>query len=145
MKLTDQLCFAIYKTDHLFNQFYAQVLGDYQLTYPQYLVLLALWQADHQRLHDLAQHLNLASNTLTPLLKRLEAHGWLTRTRSTTDRRQLFVHLTAKGQAAELPITNKITSCVLDQLGMSLEEYRRMLADQQQLAMQLQNYLQPTK
>lgn len=120
------------------------MLGDYQLTYPQYLVLLALWQQDQQRLHDLAQHLNLESNTLTPLLKRLEAHGWLTRTRSTNDRRQLYVSLTPKGKAAELPITEKITSCVMDQLGMSLEEYRRMLADQQQLATQLQDYLQPT-
>lgn len=145
MKLADQLCFAIYNTNRLFNQFYAETLDDYQLTYPQYLVLLTLWEHDNQRLRDLAQQLNLESNTLTPLLKRLEAHGWLTRVHSTRDRRQLYIQLTPKGKAAEQPITHKITSCVMDQLDLSLADYRQMLADQTQLATQLQTYLQTTK
>lgn len=77
--LENQLCFEIYEVHRLFNKFYQQSLIEFGLTYPQYIVLLALWDKDNQQLKELAQVLNLKSNTLTPLLKRLEDNEWIVR------------------------------------------------------------------
>lgn len=79
MKLTNQLCFSVYNVSRLFTKFYEQVLSDYGLTYSQYLVLVSLWEQDNQTLYNIGQSLNLKSNTLTPLLKRLEIAGWIER------------------------------------------------------------------
>lgn len=79
--LTNQLCFAIYNANRVFNQFYKQKLAKFDLTYTQYIVLLALWETDNLALRELGKQLDLASNTLTPLLKRLEDKGYLTRIR----------------------------------------------------------------
>ena len=96
LNLTNQLCFAIYDSNRLFNKFYQQALKPFELTYPQYIVLLSLWEDDRQSLKDLSEELSLKSNTLTPLLKRLEDHGWVVRNRPTSDKRQLEICLTEK-------------------------------------------------
>lgn len=99
MKLANRLCFSAYNVSRLFAKFYEQQLKPFGLTYSQYLVLLALWEHDNQPLHEVGKQLDLSSNTLTPLLKRLEQSGWVKRQRSEVDKRQLVVSLTQKGMS----------------------------------------------
>src|ERR1700693_3770731 len=95
----NQPCFAIYSTAHAFNRVYKPLLDRLGLTYPQYLVMLALWERDDVPVRDIGERLFLDSGTLTPLLKRLEAAQLIKRTRSTADERQVLIALTAQGQA----------------------------------------------
>ena len=97
--LDNQLCFAVYSTGHAFNRVYKPLLDRLSLTYPQYLVMLVLWERDGVPLKDIGERLHLDSGTLTPLLKRLEAAELIKRTRSTQDERQVLIGLTAHGQA----------------------------------------------
>ena len=96
-KLDNQLCFRLYTASRLITQAYHPLLSEYGLTYPQYLVLLVLWEKDAQPVNDIAKRLMLETNTVTPLLKRMEAEGVLTRTQGTKDARQMIVTLTKKG------------------------------------------------
>src|SRR5882757_11415479 len=97
--LGNQLCFAIYSTAHAFNRVYKPLLKRLGLTYPQYLVMLVLWERDGLPVRDIGGRLFLDSGTLTPLLKRLEAAHLVKRTRSTEDERQVLIALTSQGQA----------------------------------------------
>jgi DNA-binding MarR family transcriptional regulator len=97
--LGNQICFAVYSTAHAFNRVYKPLLDRLGLTYPQYLVMLVLWERDDVPLKDIGEKLFLDSGTLTPLLKRLEAQGLIKRTRSTEDERQVMIALTPKGRA----------------------------------------------
>src|SRR6266702_7330870 len=97
--LGNQLCFAIYSTAHAFNRLYKPLLDRLGLTYPQYLVMLVLWERDGLPVRDIGERLFLDSGTLTPLLKRLEAAELIKRTRSTEDERQVLIALTAQGHA----------------------------------------------
>ena len=97
--LANQLCFAVYSTAHAFNRFYKPMLDRLGLTYPQYLVMLVLWEQDGVAVKEIGERLFLDSGTLTPLLKRLEAAGLVKRTRSREDERQVIVALTAQGEA----------------------------------------------
>ncbi len=97
-KLDNQLCFRLYTASRLITQAYHPLLSEHGLTYPQYLVLLVLWEQDGQPVNDIAKRLMLETNTVTPLLKRMEAEGILTRSRGTEDARQMIVKLTAKGR-----------------------------------------------
>jgi DNA-binding MarR family transcriptional regulator len=99
LRLDNQICFAVYSAAHAFNRVYKPLLDRLGLTYPQYLVMLALWERDGVPLKDIGERLFLDSGTLTPLLKRLEAAGLVKRTRSTEDERQVKIVLTALGQA----------------------------------------------
>src|SRR5947208_16509547 len=98
-RLDNQICFAVYSATHAFNRVYKPLLDRLRLTYPQYLVMLVLWERDDVPLKDIGEKLFLDSGTLTPLLKRLEAAGLIKRTRSTEDERQVMIALTPKGQA----------------------------------------------
>src|SRR6266404_9340331 len=97
--LGNQLCFAVYSTAHAFNRFYKPLLDRLGLTYPQYLVMMVLWERDGVPVKDIGERLFLDSGTLTPLLKRLEAANLVKRTRSTEDERQVLIALTPQGQA----------------------------------------------
>ena len=97
--LGNQLCFAIYSTAHAFNRVYKPLLDKLGLTYPQYLVMLVLWERDGVSVKNIGERLFLDSGTLTPLLKRLEAVELIQRTRSTEDERQVLIALTSRGQA----------------------------------------------
>jgi MarR family transcriptional regulator, organic hydroperoxide resistance regulator len=97
--LGNQLCFAIYSTAHAFNRVYKPLLDRLGLTYPQYLVMLALWERDGVPVKNIGERLFLDSGTLTPLLKRLEGTGLIKRTRSTEDERHVLIALTPQGQA----------------------------------------------
>jgi DNA-binding MarR family transcriptional regulator len=97
--LGNQLCFAIYSTAHAFNRVYKPLLDRLGLTYPQYLVMLALWERDGVPVKNIGERLFLDSGTLTPLLKRLETAELIKRTRSTEDERQVLIALTSQGHA----------------------------------------------
>ena len=101
LKLDDQLCFSIYAASHAFTRFYKPLLEPLGLTYPQYLVLLTLWESDGLPLKSIGARLGLDSGTLTPLLKRMEEAGLLTRLRDKADERQVIVRLTARGKRLE--------------------------------------------
>jgi DNA-binding MarR family transcriptional regulator len=96
--LGEQLCFALYSTQLAMSRLYRRLLAALELTYPQYLVLLVLWEEDGQRMSALGERLFLDSATLTPLLKRMEADGLLQRRRAPEDERQVLVGLTARGR-----------------------------------------------
>ncbi len=113
------LCFALYSTTHAMQAAYQPLLDDLDLTYPQYLVLSALWDADDQTVGQIARTLHLESNTLTPLLKRLQAMGHLTRTRDPGDERQVRVRLTDDGRALQ-PRAAHIPACILERSGLTL-------------------------
>jgi MarR family transcriptional regulator, organic hydroperoxide resistance regulator len=99
LRLDNQICFAIYSTAHAFNRVYKPLLDRLGLTYPQYLVMLVLWERDGVPVKDIGERLFLDSGTLTPLLKRLESAQLIKRTRSTEDERQVLIALTSQGQA----------------------------------------------
>jgi DNA-binding MarR family transcriptional regulator len=106
--LNKQLCFALYSTQHAMNKIYRPLLARLGLTYPQYLVMLILWERDALTVSEIGERLFLDSATLTPLLKRLEAQRLIVRERSTEDERQVIVSVTKAGQAlkslaAEVP------------------------------------------
>jgi DNA-binding MarR family transcriptional regulator len=99
LMLDNQICFAVYSTAHAFNRVYKPLLHKLGLTYPQYLVMLALWERDGVPVKDIGERLFLDSGTLTPLLKRLEAASLVKRSRSTEDERLVLIALTQQGQA----------------------------------------------
>jgi DNA-binding MarR family transcriptional regulator len=101
LRLDNQVCFAIYSTAHAFNRIYKPLLDRLGLTYPQYLVMLVLWERDNVAVKEIGERLYLDSGTLTPLLKRLEAADLVKRTRSTEDERQVLIALTAKGRTLQ--------------------------------------------
>ncbi|MFT2007088.1 MarR family winged helix-turn-helix transcriptional regulator [Pontibacter sp. 13R65] len=97
LKLENQICFPLYAASRLITRLYQPLLHELQLTYPQYLVLLVLWEHNGLSVNQVGERLHLHSNTLTPLLKRLEQQGLLQRHRSTTDERQVQLFLTPEG------------------------------------------------
>ncbi|MCK1357232.1 MarR family transcriptional regulator [Bradyrhizobium sp. 199] len=99
LRLDNQICFAVYSAAHAFNRVYKPLLDRLGLTYPQYLVMLVLWERDNVPVKDIGERLFLDSGTLTPLLKRLEAAHLVKRTRSSEDERQVLIALTAQGHA----------------------------------------------
>ena len=109
-RLDNQLCFRLYTASRLLSQAYHPLLSEHGLTYPQYLVLLALWEKDAQPVNDIAKRLFLEPNTVTPLLQRMEKEGILTRRKGEKDARQMIVSLTGKGKElqkklADVPFT----------------------------------------
>ena len=115
LKLENQLCFPIYALSREITAMYRPLLDELGLTYPQYLVLLVLWEEEHQTVNQLGEKLRLDSGTLTPLLKRLEQKGIVIRNRSTVDERVVNVSLTREGKA----LKNKAV-CIPEQLADSL-------------------------
>ena len=109
-KLDNQLCFRLYTASRLLSQVYHPLLSAQGITYPQYLVLMALWEKDAQPVNDIAKRLYLETNTVTPLLQRMEKVGILVRRKGEKDARQIIVSLTRKGKdlqkkLADVPAT----------------------------------------
>lgn len=101
LQLKNQICFRLYTAARLITQAYTPMLSKMGITYPQYLVLMVLWEQDHQPVNDIAHKLLLETNTVTPLLQRMEKLGLVTRQRGKEDKRQQIVSLTEKGQQLE--------------------------------------------
>lgn len=135
--LDNQLCFALYSTSLAMTKIYKPLLADLGLTYPQYLVMLVLWQQDRVTVSSIGERLFLDSGTLTPLLKRLEAAGLIARLRDVTDERRVHITLTAAGrelktQAAAVP------RCVAAAAQASLPEFAE-LTDLAELTQRIQS------
>lgn len=97
-KLDNQLCFRLYTASRLISQAYHPLLSEHAVTYPQYLVLLVLWEKDSQPVNEIAKRLFLETNTVTPLLQRMEKEGFVSREKGKKDGRQMIVSLTDKGK-----------------------------------------------
>jgi DNA-binding MarR family transcriptional regulator len=119
--LDNQLCFALYSASLAMTKLYKPMLESLGLTYPQYLVMLVLWELDGPTVSSLGERLNLDSGTLTPLLKRMEAAGWLVRQRSSEDERRVHVWLSPTGQALQAQ-AEFIPRCIVSQSGLELGE-----------------------
>jgi len=128
LSLDDMLCFALYKAHHAMNRIYKPLLGELGLTYPQYLVLTALWERDDQSVGQLGALLHLESNTLTPLLKRLEAAGYVRRRRAANDERQVLVSLTDEGRAMREK-SRDVAQCIFEALDMPREEIGALVSE----------------
>ncbi|MFC3034295.1 MarR family winged helix-turn-helix transcriptional regulator [Pseudoalteromonas fenneropenaei] len=123
--LDNQLCFSLYAASRKVTRLYQPILKAHGLTYPQYVVLMILWQREPCSLSDIGQHAQLNSNTLTPLLKRMELQGWLTRKRSASDERQSVISLTPAGQALQQQCAC-IPEQMLKQAGMPLDKAKQL-------------------
>ena len=125
LKLDNQLCFPLYTASRLVIQRYQPMLKDLDLTYPQYLVLMVLWEKDEVNLSAIAEKLRLQSNTLTPLLKRLQQRGFLDRKRSESDERNIVITLTDKGKKLKDQACN-VPELLSEQLPLSAEEAKEL-------------------
>lgn len=121
LHLDNQLCFALYSTSLAMTKTYKPLLEQIGLTYPQYLVMLILWQQDGVALRDIAEKLHTESGALTPVLKRMQEMGLLNRTRSPHSERTLEIRLTDKGRALQQE-ARKVYSHIARSCGSSLAE-----------------------
>ena len=138
LMLDNQLCFALHSTSLLMTKVYKPLLQALGLTYPQYLAMMALWEEDGLTVSEISSRLLTDPGSLTPLLKRLEAEGLLSRTRSREDERVVVVELTAAGRALQEKAMG-IPQCILGASGLELEQLRKLQADLVALRSHLQN------
>ncbi len=124
-RLDDQLCFPLYAASRLVVQAYTPLLEQLGLTYPQYLVLMVLWERDGSSVHEIGERLYLDSGTLTPLLKRLDAAGLVRRVRSQEDERTVENFLTRAGRALERRAA-RVPRELFCRLGMPLREFKEL-------------------
>ena len=141
-RLDRQLCFALYSSSLVMTKLYKPVLGALGLTYPQYLVLLVLWETDAIGVGELGERLYLDSGTLTPLLKRMETAGLLARARAAGDERRVIVTLTAAGRALRRR-AESVPLQVACATGCKLSELSELTARLQALRANLAGQLAP--
>src|SRR6185295_10999476 len=121
--LGDFLCFAVYSANLAFGRAYKPILDQVGLTYPQYVTIVALWEEDNQTVGSLGEKLFLESNTLTPLLKKLEAMGYVRRRRDPADERQVVVSLTDSGRRLR---EKGLSMTLVKASGLGAEEFSKM-------------------
>lgn len=129
LKLSSQICFRLYSASRLVTQTYKPFLDKLGITYPQYLVLMVLWETDNQPVNDIAHKLLLETNTVTPLIQRMEKMRLVIRTKGIVDTRQRIVSLTKEGKAMEKEAA-KVPACMLEHFadcGLKKEEVFRLV------------------
>lgn len=126
--LDNQLCYALYAAAHRMTKSYRPMLERMGLTYPQYLVLLVLWETDGVTVSEIGRRLRLDSGTLTPVLKRLEAAGFVSRSRRRSDEREVEIALTARGRGSRTEAL-AVRRAVMCQLHLSEPEVQALRAD----------------
>lgn len=124
--LENQLCFSIYEASSQFNKLYTKALQSFGLTYTQYLALLVLWETDGMTIKEVGERLHLGTGTLTPMIKRMEANGWLKKERSTTDERKVAVFLLPKAHDEKQAIMEKIAGEV-QSCNIEFEKYETLM------------------
>ncbi|MET1032407.1 MarR family winged helix-turn-helix transcriptional regulator [Domibacillus tundrae] len=138
LSLNKQLCFAVYETAGEFNKLYTSVLQPFGLTYPQYLVLLSLWEKDEVTMKELGARLHLGTGTLTPMISRMQENGWVRKERSKDDERKVFIYLQEKARREQ----SAITKCVAEEIqlcNISVTEYEQMMGTLNELHRKLKN------
>lgn len=143
LHLDNQLCFALYATSLAMSKAYQPHLSALGLTYPQYLVMLVLWESDHLSVSAICNRLFLDSGTLTPVLKRLEASNYISRVRDSEDERRVFVHLSNEGRKLKEKIL-PISQIMLKKTQCSRSEIIQLLKDLHELGEKLRT-TQPKK
>jgi MarR family transcriptional regulator, organic hydroperoxide resistance regulator len=128
LMLDNQLCFALHSTSLLMTKVYKPLLQALGLTYPQYLAMMVLWEEDGLTVGEISSRLLTDPGSLTPLLKRLEAEGLLSRTRSREDERVVVVELTDTGRALQEKAMG-IPQCILGASGLELAQLRKLQED----------------
>ncbi len=136
LTLREQLCFSLYEVSSEFTKLYTNALKEFGLTYPQYLVLLSLWEKDHVTMKELGEHLNLGTGTLTPMISRMEANGWLKRERSSFDERKVFISLERKAKDQKALISSRIKA-MIGNCQIEFEEYKLLMHQLAQLKKKL--------
>jgi DNA-binding MarR family transcriptional regulator len=126
--LDNQLCFALYSTSLMMTKVYKPLLQALGLTYPQYLAMMVLWEQDGLTVGDVSTRLLTDPGSLTPLLKRLEGEGLISRTRSKEDERVVLLHLTAQGRELQQQAL-KMPGCILSASGLGIEQLRELQGD----------------
>ncbi|MCY1274212.1 Organic hydroperoxide resistance transcriptional regulator [compost metagenome] len=121
LRLDNQLCFALYSTSLQMTKTYKPLLQELGLTYPQYIAMLVLWEQDGITVGEISARMLTDPGSLTPLLKRLEGEGLITRTRSSADERVVELHLTDRGRALRKQ-AEAIPACILEATGQSVED-----------------------
>ena len=134
--LDNQLCFALYSTSLAMTRLYKPLLGELGITYPQYLVLLVLWEQDGLSVSALGERLFLDSGTLTPLLKRMESSGLVSRQRAAEDERRVHITLTPAGRALKEQAA-KVPGCILSATQCAIPELVSLTRQVQALRRQL--------
>ncbi|MGZ0717156.1 MarR family winged helix-turn-helix transcriptional regulator [Pseudomonas palleroniana] len=138
LMLDNQLCFALHSTSLLMTKVYKPLLQALGLTYPQYLAMMVLWEEDGLTVGEISNRLLTDPGSLTPLLKRLEAEGLLSRTRNREDERVVVVELTDIGRALQEKAM-EIPQCILGASGLELDQLRKLQADLVALRSNLQS------
>lgn len=129
LKLDNQLCFRLYTAARLVTACYTPFFKQYGITYPQYLVLMLLWEQDNRIISDITERLHLETNTVTPLLQRMEKLGLIVRQKSQADSRQRIVSLTGEGRRLKEQI-KEVPNCLAREIvakGMSVEELQALV------------------
>ena len=129
LKLDNQLCFRLYTAARLVTACYTPYFKQYGITYPQYLVLILLWEKDNRIISEITERLHLETNTTTPLLQRMEKQGLIVRQKSIADSRQRIISLTGEGKRLEEKI-KEIPNCLAREMvenGMTVEELQTMV------------------
>jgi len=139
LKLDNQLCFVLYASSRAVTKLYRPLLDSLGLTYPQYLVMLVLWEHQVQKVTDIGEKLHLDTGTLTPLLKRLEAAGLVLRERDPDDERKVRVTLTRQGDALKKKAL-KVPEDLYCRSGMTAEEFYRLKTELTGLLDQLESF-----
>lgn len=128
LELDQFLCFAMYTANHAFNRLYHPLLQELDLTYPQFIAMILLWGKDGQTVGEIGEKLYLQSNTLTPMLKRLEALGYVERNRNPADERQVRVNLTDAGRKLRLR-ASKIVQTVRIATGLPDKQMKALVTE----------------
>lgn len=129
LKLDNQICFRLYSVSRLITQSYQPWLSKLGITYTQYIVMMVLWEQDHQPVNDIAKRLLLETNTVTPLIQRMEAEGLVRREKDKADARKTIVSLTPKGQELEEQAA-EVPSCMTQMFveeGLDAEVFNQMI------------------
>lgn len=133
-RLDEQLCFRLYRASSGINKMYARALHTFKLTFPQYLVLLALWDSDGVAITDIGIRTGMGIGTLNPILKRMEQHGWVQKKPHPTDKRTMLIFLSAQAkqakQAINRAILKQLEGCNLE--GLNLPELMVQLGQLQE-------------
>jgi MarR family transcriptional regulator, organic hydroperoxide resistance regulator len=139
LELGEFLCFAVYSASHAFNRVYQPLLKEFGLTYPQFIAMVILWGQDGQTVGELGDKLFLQSNTLTPMLQRLEVLGYIKRRRDPADQRQVRIHLTEKGRKLHLQASG-IVRAVREATGLEDQQMEELVVDVDALRSKLEGH-----
>lgn len=139
LTLENQLCFALYETNSLFQKLYNQTLQSYRLTYSQYLLLLALWEDDGQTMKQLGARLNLGTGTLTPMIKRMENNEWIVKQKNPADERAVCIFLAKKGKTSKADITASIAKHI-QACNIDYNHYLSLMKELKELRKKISSY-----